>query len=231
MSTSAYRKHKDVIAEYLALEGARVADVGCGDGGLVRLMTRLGARVTGIEPSPNQVKRAQEADPAGDEDYKQAGAESLPLEDTAFDVVVFFNSLHHVPGELHAQAFEEAARVLKPGGTLYISEPVAAGASFELGRLIDDETIVRAKAYDALQTAAQGPRFEAKGELTYLASYKYDSFAQFCDHMIAVDERRRAKVESLKDELRASFEAHAEERDGAFYFEQPVRLNLLRRLG
>lgn len=231
MSSPQHREHKDVIAESLDLKGARVADVGCGDGGLVRLMTRLGARVTGIEPSPNQVARAQEAEPAGDEDYKQAGAESLPLEDAAFDVVVFFNSLHHVPGELHEKTFEEAARVLKPGGILYISEPVAEGARFELGRLVDDETLVRAQAYDALQKAAKGSLFEAERELTYLAPFKYDSFAQFRDHMIAVDERRRAKVEALEDELRASFKAHAEERGGAFHFDQPCRLNILRRRG
>ncbi len=229
MSVPTHRKHKDVIEETLTLKGARVVDIGCGDGGLVRLMTRLGARVTGIEPSPNQVERARAAEPAGGEEYKQAGAQDLPLDDSSADVAVFFNSLHHVPGELHIKAFEEAARVLKPGGVLYISEPIADGSSFRAGRLIDDETQVRAQAYEALRSAARGPLFEAERELTYVAPIKYDSFAHFRDHVIAVDERRRPKVESLEDELRAAFEANAEERDGAFYFDQPCRLNLLRR--
>ncbi len=223
------RKHREMIEETLTLKGARVVDIGCGDGGLVRLMTRLGARVTGIEPSPGQIERARAAEPAGGEAYLQAGAEDLPLADASLDIAVFFNSLHHVPIELQAKALAEAARVLKPDGLLYISEPVAEGANFRAGRLIDDETVVRAKAYDALQSAAQGPLFKAEQETTYLAPVKYDSYAQFRDHVIAVDERRRSKVESQEQELRAAFLENAEERDGAFHFDQPCRLNLLRR--
>lgn len=57
------RKHREVIEELLALDGARVADIGCGDGALTRLMTRLGARVTGVEPSADQLARARAAAP------------------------------------------------------------------------------------------------------------------------------------------------------------------------
>ena len=52
------RTHREVMEETLELEGARVADIGCGDGALVRLMTRLGARATGIDPSEGQLGRA-----------------------------------------------------------------------------------------------------------------------------------------------------------------------------
>ena len=42
------RKHTAVMREYLPmLEGTRAADLGCGDGALVRFMTREGARVIG----------------------------------------------------------------------------------------------------------------------------------------------------------------------------------------
>ena len=43
------RKAMDVITSLLPLEGAQIVDVGCGDGSLVRALTKRGARVTGIE--------------------------------------------------------------------------------------------------------------------------------------------------------------------------------------
>jgi len=45
--------------------------------------------------------------------------------------------------------------VLKPGGFVYVSEPVADGAFFDTIRMVDDETEVRARAYEALTAADQ----------------------------------------------------------------------------
>ncbi len=53
-------------------------------------------------------------------------------------------SLHHVPVESMAQALVDAARVLRPGGHLYVSEPVYAGPLNEVVRLFNDEGKVRA---------------------------------------------------------------------------------------
>jgi SAM-dependent methyltransferase len=229
MSAPPRRTHREVIEETLALEGARVADIGCGDGSLVRLMTRLGARVTGVDPAEGQIARARAAEPAGGEDYVRTGGEDLPFADGEMDIVVFFNSLHHVPVGLQSKALAEAGRVLKSGGLLYVQEPIAAGPQFELARRIEDETGVRAKAYEALQAAAEGQLFAAEREYTYVAPVKYKDFAQFRDRMIAVDVSRRTKVEALERELRDGFEKLAERRDGAYWFDQPCRLNLLRR--
>ena len=153
----------------------------------------------------------------------------MPLPDAVLDVAVFFNALHHVPVAHQGAALAEAARALKPGGRLYVVEPVARGPHFSVTRRIEDETRVRAKAYEALMAAARGPDFEEERERTYLTEIRYQSFEAFRDHLIAVDESRRPAVEAREDELRAAFEANAERRDGAFVFVQPARLNLLAR--
>lgn len=229
MEAMARRKHREVIEELLKLDGARVADIGCGDGALARLLTRLGARVTGIEPSENQLARARAAEPAGGEDYIQGVAEDLPLPDASLDTVLFFNSLHHVPIEHQARALQEAARALKPGGQLCAIEPLATGPHFEANRLIEDETLVRDRAYKALQAAIAGPDFESDHEVTYLTEVRYEDFEAFRDGMIAVDERRRAMVAEREADLRAAFEANAEHRGENFTLDQPIRLNLLLR--
>ncbi len=223
------RKHREVIEELLVLDGARVADIGCGDGALTRLMTRLGAAVTGIEPSERQLARARAAAPAGDEGYLQGVAEDLPLPDASLDVAMFFNSLHHIPVEHQAKALQEAARALEPGGRLCVIEPLAEGPHFQANRCIEDETEVRDRAYLALRAAFEGPNFESDREFSYLTEVRYQDYAAFRDGMIAVDDRRRTRVAAREAELRAAFEANAERRAEKFTLDQPIRLNLMVR--
>ncbi|MGF1610908.1 MAG: class I SAM-dependent methyltransferase [Kiloniellales bacterium] len=229
MNSYPHRKHSDVMRAYLSLSGMRVADVGCGDGALVRFMTREGATVVGIECSPAQLARAHAAEPAAGERYIEGVGKDLPLEDATLDLVVFFNSLHHVPVEAQEVALAEAARVLKPDGLLYVMEPLAEGTYFELMRPVDDETQVRARAYDALRAAAAGEAFEEIVEERYAAPFKHKSFADCVADSLAVDPERRAAFEAAGEALAQGFEAAAEKRDGAYWFDQPSRLNLLRR--
>lgn len=229
MSQPPLMKHSTVLRARLALEGARVADIGCGDGGLVRVMTRAGAEAIGIEPGATQLAKARAAERAGGEVYACAYGEQLPLPDGCLDILVYFNSLHHVPVATQAAALEEAVRVVRPGGWLYIQEPLAEGAFFEMVQPIDDETEVRAAAYRALKAAAAGPELEEIEELIYRAPLHEPSFEAFRDRMIAIDAKRKAAVEAAGESLRQAFLAAGEQRDDGFWFEIPSRLNLLRR--
>jgi len=229
MSEPARRNHRDVLEETLALKGARVADIGCGNGRMTRVLAAAGAQVTGVDPVPAQLARARDAEAVADEDYLQAGAEALPFADGTLDIAVFFNSLHHVPVELQDRALAEAARALKPGGLLYVVEPIAEGPHFEVVRPIEDETHVRACAHAALRRAADDGPFEQVAETVYLTANRYADFAEFRDHIVAVNETRRPAVERNKAGLRAAFAERAERRDGGWSLDQPCRLNLLRR--
>ena len=227
--TRPIRKHGEVLQEFLDLKGKRVLDVGCGDGALARLMTRAGARVTGIECAQGQLDRARAAKPAGEEVYLFGYGESLPLCEDSFDILVYFNALHHVPVEVQPCAMQEAARVLKPSGLLYIQEPIAEGPYFELTRKVDDETEVRAKAYKVLREAVAKGWFTEEAELEYITKFVYRDVEDFLDRIVAVDENRREKVSALESSLREAFLASAERQEEGYCFNNPARVNLLRR--
>lgn len=222
------RSHMDVLTELVPLTGRDIVDVGCGFGDLVRAMTRRGGRVVGIECGAAALAAAQSHPPQGEERYLFGRGESLPLADAAFDVVVFFNSLHHVPPPRQPAALQEAARVLRQDGVVYVLEPLAHGDFFELVRPVDDETKVRAAAYRALcDTDSAG--LEEIRELTYNHRLRFADFAAFRNQIVGVDPARASAVEALSDRLEASFLARADREAQGYAFDVPSRVNLLRK--
>jgi len=229
ISEAARPSHREILERTLTLRGARVADIGCGNGRMTRVLAEAGARVTGVEPAAGQLARARDSEAVGSEDFVQGGAEALPFPDGTLDIAVFFNSLHHVPVKLQDRALAEAARALKPGGLLYVVEPIAEGPHFEVMRAVEDETRVRACAYAALGKAAAEGAFEELSEIVYVTAYRYEDFVEFRDHLIAVDDTRRPVVEAKEGDLRAAFARLAEPCTTGWSLDQPCRLNLLRR--
>lgn len=225
------RKQSQVLRSYLPLGGGRILDVGCGDGGLVRFLTREGAEVTGLECTEAQVRRAEAAPKVGAERYVFGRGEDLPFEDGSFDAVVYANSLHHVPVAVQGQALSEAERVLVPGGLLYVVEPLAEGPLFELMLPVEDETEVRAAALAALRSAAGSERFPGCEEELYVAAAKYHDFTAFKAQALAVDASRKADFEAAEAALRRHFDEVAVIDDGGAHIDQPFRLSLLRKRG
>ena len=101
--------------------GARVLDVGCGTGIAALTAARLGARVTGIDLTPELVAHAREnaAVMNLDVELSEADAEALPFDDAAFDVVL--SQFAHMFAPRPEVAIAEMLRVLKPGGTIAFS--------------------------------------------------------------------------------------------------------------
>lgn len=223
------RKHTEVMREHLALAGRTVLEIGCGDGALVRFMARQGAVAIGLEVTEGQLHRALAAESAAGACYLVARGEALPIADRGLDILVLFNSLHHLPLADLDLALAEAARALRPDGILYVMEPLAEGPYFELVRSVEDEAEVRAEAYRAIGRA-RGGTFAQAVERVYAAPIQLADFAQFRQRVVAVDPTRRAAFDAQATALEAGFHAAAEPRDGAFWFWQPSRLNLLRRI-
>ena len=91
------------------VEGQDVLDLGCGDGALTERLAAAGARVVGVDASPDMVRAAR----ARDLDARLGDAEALAFDD-AFDVVFSNAALHWMtrPDAVLAGV----ARALRPGG-------------------------------------------------------------------------------------------------------------------
>ena len=102
--------------------GLDVLDIGCGDGALAVGLVRAGAHVVGLDPDPKMLRAARaRANAARVElDLVDSRIETLPLASDRFDVVTAVTVLCFVQDE--ALAWQEMARVLRPGGRLVIGE-------------------------------------------------------------------------------------------------------------
>ncbi len=99
------------VLEWLAAQpGERILDLGCGDGLLTQRLAATGARVRGVDASPQMVAAARGRGVTVDE----ASAEALPYSDGVFDAVFSNAALHWVRGQDAMLA--EVHRVLRSGG-------------------------------------------------------------------------------------------------------------------
>jgi len=106
--------------------GERVVDVGCGSGLDTLLASRMvapGGQVVGIDMTPAMLDRARAATAAANADsveLRQGYAEELPVPDGWADLVISNGVLNLAPDK--QAAFDELARVLRPGGRLQIGD-------------------------------------------------------------------------------------------------------------
>ena len=125
-----------------SLDGLSVLDVGCGGGILAEPLTRLGARVTGIEPAVESVAVARiHAERAGlDIDYRVATAEKLLAAGESFDVVIASEVVEHVTDP--AAFVATLAGLAKPGGVVLLSTLNRTLKSFALA-IVGAEYVLR----------------------------------------------------------------------------------------
>ena len=220
--------HAEIVKELLGGKGSSALDVGCGAGTFTWLLAPLFQRLTGLDVKERQIAEAREtAKTKGlDIDFRVGSAEAMPFPDASFDVVVFSNSLHHIPGMDRALA--EAARVVKPGGLVYAMEPVPAGNFFAATRLVNDETEIRTEAWRALSDAAG---LAAVAERLYRARRAYNNVEEWRDDQIARDPKRGALFTAHEAEVRRLFVAEAQHENGKLVFDQVSRVNVLRKIG
>ncbi len=222
----------DLLDELVPVDGRHVADVGCGDGWLARRLAARGGAVVGGDPSLAALAAARAAPAVSGERYLQGGAESLPMPDGSCDVVILFNSLHHVPAREMPAALSEAVRVARDDGFVFVQEPLAEGPFFELMRPVSDETAVRAAALEALGRASTELDVTVSHR-TFTPSVGVASFEAWREHQLLVDAGRAPVLRAREAELRERFErlGHTDGSppDMVCSFAAPARVTLLRR--
>jgi len=102
-----------------------VLEVGCGVGQTtVLLVKRCGCHVTGLDISEGMInfasKRARKHGVSDKTEFKQGDISSLPFDADRFDVILSESVTSFAPD--HAEAIQEYARVLRPGGFLGMNE-------------------------------------------------------------------------------------------------------------
>jgi ubiquinone/menaquinone biosynthesis C-methylase UbiE len=108
-----------LVAASGVCRGDRVLDVGCGTGYLSKRVAAAGATVVGVDPSAPVLAYADHTAPAECR-FVRAGAERLPFADGSFDAVVSSFAMHHVPPDVRGVAIAEFARVVRPGGRVFV---------------------------------------------------------------------------------------------------------------
>jgi SAM-dependent methyltransferase len=93
-----------------------ILDVGCGTGGQAQHMAARG-RVTAVDFSPLALGYSRRR---GLRQLARAGALALPFPDAHFDLVSSLDVIYHRAITDDAAAVREAARVLRPGGYLFL---------------------------------------------------------------------------------------------------------------
>jgi 2-polyprenyl-3-methyl-5-hydroxy-6-metoxy-1,4-benzoquinol methylase len=127
-------------------EGARILDVGAGNGSAVAAMRAAGLDAWGVEPSEAGVEAARRR---GVTTVVNGTLEASSLGDELWDVIRFTHVLEHVPSPV--ATLRAAAAALKPGGRVVILVPNFGGA----GRRIFG------KAWDGLEVPRHLHHFTA----------------------------------------------------------------------
>ncbi|MGJ7904716.1 bifunctional 2-polyprenyl-6-hydroxyphenol methylase/3-demethylubiquinol 3-O-methyltransferase UbiG [Lysobacter sp. 1R34A] len=131
------------VAQRATLRDAQVLDVGCGGGLLSEALAAAGAQVTAIDLAPELIKVAKlhRLETGVAVDYRLQSAESLADEMPGrFDAITCMEMLEHVPDP--AAVVRACARLLKPGGRLFLSTLNRTPAAFALA-IVGAEYVAR----------------------------------------------------------------------------------------
>ena len=131
------------VAQRAPLVGVSALDVGCGGGLLSEALAKAGAQVTAIDLAPNLLKvaRLHGLESGIKVGYRQVTVEVLADElPASFDVITCMEMLEHVPDP--AAIVAACARLLKPGGRLFLSTLNRTPAAFALA-IVGAEYVAR----------------------------------------------------------------------------------------
>lgn len=102
-----------------------IVDVGCGTGTLMKLLHDFfpRAHIYGVDPDTETISNVKKKfQHLQNISLYNVGVEKLPFEDNTLDVCFSTLTFHHLTREKKQKAFKEIHRVLKPHGTLVLTD-------------------------------------------------------------------------------------------------------------
>jgi cyclopropane fatty-acyl-phospholipid synthase-like methyltransferase len=157
--------------------GARVLELGCGNGiPVARDLVDAGFDVTGVDVSPEQIRRAREAVPEAK--FVAADMLSVDVPEASFDAVVCLYAIEHVPRERHADVFRRIFGWLRAGGLALlavedsdqpgvVADWLGAPMFFSVYPADDERRLAEAAGLDVLEADVEAQR-ELGRDVPYL---------------------------------------------------------------
>lgn len=106
------------------IKNKTVLDIGCGFGWCeLNFLDRGVKQITGIEISPADLVTAKASIRDPRVKFVVGSATNLPFPDKSFDTVVSWEVIEHIPDRKEEIMVQEVGRVLRPGGSFYLSTP------------------------------------------------------------------------------------------------------------
>lgn len=106
--------------QFAGLAQGHVLDFGCGNGDLVEYLSAQGCQMEGIELDEPRIRNNLKPSVASKITLYD-GSQTLPFASASFDCIVSTEVIEHVPDI--ARYISEFARILKPGGRVFITTP------------------------------------------------------------------------------------------------------------
>jgi len=206
------------------LAGKRVLDIGCGIGGLDRVIVELGAaHVTAVDVAAPMIALARKrvADPRIAFEVIEP-ERPLPFADASFDMVLSRYSAHHW-GDVPA-ALREAFRVLKPGGMLVMADAVAPARAvcdtfLQAFEMLRDPSHVRDYSIREWQAMLAAAGFTVTATTPGHQPLEFSSWIARMRTPPVFVEAIRALQAAMSEEVREHF---AIEADGSFVLDNAV---------
>ena len=226
---SGWDNSKKILMEELLFENKKVLDVGCGNGWFSIWADKNGCSVDAIDPSAAQIKDGKDKDKTNKINFMVAGAENINDLNNCYDLIFFFNSLHHIPDTMMDKSIKYSKNKMDRNGSIIIIEPIAKGNFHNFVKYIDDETSVRNKAYKTIKNCKKY-NLEIVKELMYDEIKRFESGEECINFLSKVDEGRKSYIDNNTELLLNKFNDLSNYNNSKYEFTQPMRLNILKNI-